>query len=90
MTVAEADAQIIVACLHEPGHALGLVPESAAWHDAAHSSHCKYNTCTMWYQSTPGNETFHDETTSDPGCRTMLRLQELTPSVMQPKWKFPR
>lgn len=90
MTRAEADRQIIVACLHEVGHAIGLVDASAAWHDAPHRGHCKFNSCTMWHASSPGNEAFHYETTSDPGCRTFVRETELTKGELQSKWKFPR
>jgi len=89
-TEANANNQIVVACMHEVGHAMGLVPSTVAWHDASHSAHCKYNKCTMWFESSPGNEAFHDEATSDPGCRTFVRETELTKNVLQPKWKFPR
>lgn len=84
------DGQITTACIHEPGHALGLVPASVAWHDSVNVSHCINNTCTMWFQSTAGNNLFHPETVSDPGCRTYVRGADLSRSVMQTKWKFPR
>jgi hypothetical protein len=90
MSKSAADKQITVACIHEPGHAMGLVSATAAWHDALHSAHCSYATCTMWYQSSPGNERFHNEGTSDPGCRTFLRQKALDKNAMQPSWKFTR
>jgi hypothetical protein len=90
MSKSDADRQITVACVHEPGHAMGLVNAKAAWHDARHSSHCKYRACTMWFESSPGNERFHNEGTSDPGCRTFLRQKALDKNAMQTSWKFPR
>jgi len=89
-TAAGADNQIVVAAMHEVGHAMGLVPASVAWHDASHSAHCKYNTCTMWWESRAGNEAFHVEATSDPGCRTYVREADLSKTALQSKWKFPR
>ncbi len=90
MSKSDADKQITVACIHEPGHAMGLVNIAATWHDARHSSHCKYRSCTMWFESSPGNERFHNEGTSDPGCRTFLRQKALDKNAMQTSWKFPR
>lgn len=90
MSKSDADKQIAVASLHEPGHAMGLVSSGAVWHDNAHSAHCKYAGCTMWYESSPGNERFHGESTSDPGCRTFLRQKVLDKNAMQSSWKFPR
>ncbi len=85
------DGQIIVACIHEPGHALGLVNSAEPNHDASHSSHCTRNSCTMWFQSSPGNETFHDAATAHAACcRTYLRKADLSRSVMSSKWNFPR
>lgn len=90
MSSAQADQQIVVACIHEPGHAMGLVQAAQAWHSAAHAAHCTYSDCTMWYASSPGNERFHPETKSDPGCRTFLRQKILDKNAMQTSWKFPR
>lgn len=90
MPRANADQQIAVACIHEPGHAMGLVDTAAAWHDLAHSAHCTHRSCTMWFASTPGNERFHPESVSDPGCRTALRQRNLDKHAMQSAWKFPR
>ncbi len=85
------DGQIIVACIHEPGHALGLVSSSEPYHDSSHRSHCTRNSCTMWYQSSVGNEAFHDASTAHAACcRTFLRAADLSRSVMQSKWNFPR
>jgi hypothetical protein len=90
LTRAQANQQITVACIHEPGHAMGLVGASNAWHDAVHQAHCIYNDCAMWWQSSPGNERFHPETKSDPGCRTLIRQKNLEKSAMSTAWKFPR
>lgn len=81
--------------VHEMGHALGLVnmaPSAAgahnAWHDTAHSHHCKQpaNKCAMfWQSSTTRLTTFHS--TGGKGCNEHLRTQDFSRSVMQPLWK---
>ncbi|NQU76001.1 MAG: hypothetical protein HQ546_06805 [Planctomycetes bacterium] len=77
--------------VHEPGHSLGLVYGSLAWKSAAHSNHCNYRDCVMWYQGYSGRpRDFHDETVSDPGCRTFLRGKDMTRSAMGSTWQFPR
>jgi hypothetical protein len=85
MTVETADRRIVGTALHEPGHALGLVPASAAWHDAAHTRHCTTNTCHMWYENTPARVEFHPA-----GCGDTLRGVDLTAAALQPRWRFPR
>lgn len=85
------DQQIVVTCIHEPGHALGLVNSSEPNHDGSHSLHCTQNACAMWWQTTPGNERFHDAGTAHAACcRTYIRKADLSRSVMQSKWNFPR
>jgi hypothetical protein len=37
----------------------------------------------MWFESSPGNERFHNEGTSDPGRRTFLRQKALDKNAMQ-------
>lgn len=89
-TSANANNQIIVAGMHEVGHALALVKRSSAWHDSAHKAHCVHKNCTMWFESSPGNEEFHNETISDPGCRTFVREADLSKNALKDRWKFPR
>lgn len=91
MQVSPPDQEITTACIHEPGHALGLVPATAAWHDAVNSAHCKVGTCAMWYQSVAGNFKFHPETAAKPdSCRAMIRRGMFVRSYMATNWKWPR
>lgn len=93
MEQAYADLETAMAgtSIHEPGHALGLVYGSLAWKSTTNGDHCSHNACVMWWQGYTGRPLdFHDASVSDPGCHTHLRGMDMTRSVMNGKWKFPR
>jgi hypothetical protein len=78
--------------IHEPGHSLDLV-FSQDWEtsDAAHSDHCKFRTCVMWWQGYSGRpHDFHPPATGDPGCHTYMRGLDMSRSAIEKKWGFPR
>lgn len=82
-------------CVHEIGHALGLVnmaptPAHAhdAWEDTAHSGHCikTPTTCAMfWQSSTTRATTFHLD--AGAGCHDHLRKQDYSRTVLAGQWK---
>jgi hypothetical protein len=82
-------------CVHEIGHALGLVnmaptPAHAhdAWEDTTHSSHCVKTptTCAMfWQSSTTRATTFHLD--GGTGCHDHMRKQDFSRSVLAGQWK---
>ncbi len=85
------DGCITTACIHEPGHALGLVSSAAPTHDATHSSHCTVLTCTMWWTSNEGNYRFHPESAAVmDACRARVKGGHFTRAVLNPMWKYPR
>ncbi len=81
-------------CVHEIGHALGLVnlaPNAAgaqSWEDTAHANHCikPATSCAMfWMSSTTRLTTFHLD--GGKGCHDYLRRQDFSRSVMVSQWK---
>jgi hypothetical protein len=81
-------------CVHEIGHALGLVnlrPAAAgsqSWEDTAHANHCikPATSCAMfWMSSTTRLTTFHLD--GGVGCHDYLRRQDYSRSVLGNQWK---
>jgi uncharacterized protein involved in type VI secretion and phage assembly len=74
------------------GHGFELV-DSQAWKRAAGpGNHCDYQDCVMWYTGStgPGDPEYHDESISNPGCRTWMRRYCMTRATMSDQWGFPR
>lgn len=84
-------------CVHEIGHALGLVnmpPTKAhahdAWEDTSSAKHCSKppTNCAMYkHSSTTRLTTFHYDATNKNGCHDHLRRQDFSRSVMKNHWK---
>lgn len=82
-------------CVHELGHALGLVNMAPSarrahdvWLDRSHANHCNKPPagCTMfWQSSTTRATTFHMD--GGVGCADHLRRQDFSRSIMTSHWR---
>jgi hypothetical protein len=85
------DSDIANTCIHETGHALGLVSREMKWRfrSKEHHGHCRLSKCVMWWQHSEERlNRFHNEQMGNPGCRTHLRGKALDRATMKPHWDF--